>query len=30
MTDRAAVATTVEAYLRESAHDWEHGTRSGD
>ena len=30
MTDRAAVATTVEAYLRESAHYWEHGTRDDE
>ncbi len=30
MTDRATLATTVEAYLLESGHDWEPGTRDGE
>ena len=30
MTDRAAVAATVEAYLVESGHDWEPGTRDDE
>ena len=30
MTERATLAATVEAYLRESAHDWEHGTRDDE
>ena len=28
--DRATVAATVEAYLRDSGHEWEAGTRSGE
>ena len=30
MTDRATLAATVEAYLREFGHDWEGGTRDGE
>jgi Putative bacterial sensory transduction regulator len=30
VTDRAALATTVEAYLGESGHDWERGTRDDE
>ena len=30
MTDRATLATTVEAYLREFGHDWEPGARDGE
>ena len=30
MTDRATLATTVEAYLVESGHDWEPGARDGE
>ena len=30
MTDRATLATTVEAYLGEFGHDWERGAREGE
>ena len=30
MTDRAALATTVERYLREAGHDWEPGARDDE
>ncbi len=30
MTDRATLATTVEAYLGEFGHDWEQGAREGE
>lgn len=30
MTDRTTVAAVVEAYLRDSGHEWETGTRSGE